>query len=176
MFLATGFKVFELGNTPPFPVHGTGGVELGKFWHEHRYQAYEGVTVPRFPNMFAILAPYSLTGPSYFSMIEASTTHILRLIAETDRRGASWVEIRDEPHRKYFADILRRQRNTVFQAANCTGSNSYYFDHHGDTPMMRPATGPEMLLRARYFPLDHYRFESVDRPGLELERPSRRTA
>jgi cation diffusion facilitator CzcD-associated flavoprotein CzcO len=59
LVLATGFKVFEMGNTPPFPVHGVGGVELGQFWHDHRYQAYEGVSVPRFPNMFPILAPYS---------------------------------------------------------------------------------------------------------------------
>ncbi|WP_067537706.1 flavin-containing monooxygenase [Nocardia crassostreae] len=177
LILATGFKVFELGNTPPFPVHGTDGVELGKFWHDNRYQAYEGVTVPRFPNMFAILAPYSLTGPSYFSMIEASTTHTLRLLAEADRRGATYVEIREQPHREYFADILRRQRNTVFQAANCTGSNSYYSDHHGDTPMMRPATGPEMFWRARHFPLDHYRFDSLGRPDAGAPRHGgRRTA
>ncbi|WP_203217388.1 flavin-containing monooxygenase [Nocardia arthritidis] len=163
LILATGFKVFELGNTPPFPIYGTGGVELGRFWHEHRYQAYEGVTVPRFPNLFAILAPYSLTGPSYFAMIEASTAHILRLLREADRRSATYVEIRQGPHDAYFADILRRQRNTVFLAANCAAANSYYFDRHGDAPMLRPASGPEMWWRARHFPLKHYRFRTA--PG-----------
>lgn len=176
LVLATGFKVFELGNTPPFPVYGTDGIELGKFWHDNRYQSYEGVTMPGFPNLFMILAPYALTGASYFSMIEASTTHALRLLQETDRRGASYVEIRAQPHREFFADILRRQQNTVFLAANCTGSNSYYFDHHGDAPMLRPATGTEMWWRARNFPLDHYSFRSFDRPGIELHRPGRRHA
>ncbi|WP_040815883.1 flavin-containing monooxygenase [Nocardia concava] len=161
LILATGFKVFERGNTPPFPVYGTDGVELGRFWHEQRYQSYEGVSVPRFPNLFAILAPYSLTGASYFAMIEASTTHLLRVLKEADRRGATYAEVRAEPHEEFFADILRRQRNTVFMAANCAASNSYYFDHHGDAPMLRPATGPEMWWRARHFPLDHYRFRTL---------------
>lgn len=172
LVLATGFKVFELGNTPPFPTYGTGGLELGRFWHDNRYQSYEGVTVPRFPNLFMILAPYSLTGASYFAMIEASTAHALRLLREADRRGASSIEIREEPHREFFAEILRRQENTVFMAANCAGSNSYYFDHHGDAPMLRPATGPEMWWRARNFPLEHYRFESLDQVG-DLDRSGR---
>ncbi|MFI9503986.1 flavin-containing monooxygenase [Nocardia sp. NPDC052566] len=176
LILATGFKVFELGNTPPFPVYGTGGLELGRFWHDQRYQAYEGVTVPGFPNLFAILAPYSLTGASYFAMIEAATTHILRLLREADQRWATYVEVRREPHDAYFRDILRRQQNTVFMAADCGGSNSYYFDHHGDAPMLRPATGPEMWWRARHFPLEHYRFRSVESAGADLDgaRRSRR--
>ncbi|MEV6773723.1 NAD(P)/FAD-dependent oxidoreductase [Nocardia sp. NPDC051030] len=168
LILATGFKVFELGNTPPFPVHGSDAIELGQFWHDKRYQSYEGLTVPKFPNMFAILAPYSLIGPSYFSMIEASTTQLLRLLREADKRGASYIEVREEPHREYFEDILRRQENTVFKAANCTSSNSYYFDHHGDAPMLRPATGVEVWWRSRHFPLEDYRFRAVGHGETDL--------
>ena len=47
---ATGFKVFENGNTPTYKVYGVNGLELGQFWDEQRYQAYQGASVPDFPN------------------------------------------------------------------------------------------------------------------------------
>ena len=162
LILATGFKVFEKGNTPPFEVHGLGGRELGAFWDEHRYQAYEGATVPGFPNAFMVLGPYSTTGASWFSMVEAQTTHALRCIREARRRGATYVEIREKPHRDYFRDILRRQRNTVFFNNDCSAANSYYFDRHGDAPFLRPSSGLEMWWHSRHFPLGHYRFRQPD--------------
>lgn len=156
--LATGFKVFELGNTPAFELVGRGGAELGRFWDENRYQAYEGVSVPNYPNMFSILGPYSLTGASYFSMIEAATTHALRVIREANRRGATCVEVKQSAHDAYFAHVQRRQRNTVFAVGNCAGSNTYYLDKHGDAPVFRPSTGIEMWWHARTFDLDHYEY------------------
>jgi cation diffusion facilitator CzcD-associated flavoprotein CzcO len=158
VILATGFKVFEPGNTPPFDVIGRGGVELGAYWHEHRYQAYEGATVPGFPNLFLVLGPYSTTGSSWFSMVEAQTTHAVRCLVEARRRGAPTIEIRREPHDAFFRHILRRQESSLLFNNNCASSNSYYFDHHGDAPFMRPSSGLELWWRSRYFELDHYRF------------------
>jgi cation diffusion facilitator CzcD-associated flavoprotein CzcO len=51
LVLATGVKVFEKGNMPAFPVEGLDGVDLGEWWDENRFQAYEGVSVPGFPNL-----------------------------------------------------------------------------------------------------------------------------
>ena len=70
LILATGFKVFEQGNMPPFPVTGRDGVDLEGWWMENRLQAYEGASVPGFPNMFSILGPYAYNGSSYFNLIE----------------------------------------------------------------------------------------------------------
>ncbi len=64
LILATGFKVFDPGNMPPIPVHGRDGVDLGRWWDENRFQAYEGVSVPGFPNFFTILGPYGFNGSS----------------------------------------------------------------------------------------------------------------
>jgi hypothetical protein len=61
---------------------------------------------------------------------------------------------------------LRRQRGTVFAGSSCGGSNSYYFDHHGDAPMLRPATGPEMFWRAAHFDIDNYQFRSLPNVAL----------
>lgn len=164
LVLATGFRVFEKGNIPTFPVIGRNGAELGEFWHQHRYQAYEGASVPGFPNYFTILGPYAFTGSSWFAGVEAQTTHALRCIQEARRRQATCVEVRRDVHDAYFRDILRRQRNTVFFNNDCSGAHSYYFDHHGDAPFLRPSSGYEMLWHARHFDLDHYRYTTRGRP------------
>lgn len=159
LIAATGYQTFDKGNLPSYEVIGRGGTELGGFWAEHRFQAYEGTTVPKFPNYFGVLGPYSFTGASWFSMVEAQTTHALRCIKEARRRKATCVEIRQKPHEEHFKKILRRQQNTVFFNNNCGSANSYYFDQHGDAPFLRPASSYEMLWRSRHFPLNHYRFD-----------------
>ena len=73
------------------------------------------------------------------------------------------MEIRKDAHDAYFRDILRRQRNTVFFNNDCTDARSYYFDHHGDAPFLRPSSGYEMLRHARTFNLDHYRYTGSER-------------
>jgi cation diffusion facilitator CzcD-associated flavoprotein CzcO len=156
ILLATGFKVFEPGGLPPIEVVGPDGTELGNYWYEHRYQSYEGVSVPQFPNYFMTSGPYALGGPSYIFMIETNVRHAVRCIKEARRRHATRVEVRLEAHNAYFQEILRRQQDTVFFHNNCGGANSYYFDRHGDVPILRPATGMEMWHRSRTFDLDHY--------------------
>ncbi|AJD48659.1 monooxygenase [Isoalcanivorax pacificus W11-5] len=164
LILATGYKTFEKGNIPSFEVIGTNGVDLGQFWHDHRYQAYEGLTVPGYPNFYIMLGPYALIGTSYFKMVEGNAIHLSRCIREANKRGATRVEIRQSEHDAYFRDIQKRQQNTVFLNHNCALSNSYYFDHHGDAPMLRPSTSMEMLWRAKHLPMDHYRFSRYPDP------------
>jgi len=72
-------------------------------------------------------------------------------------RRPGWRSVRDV-HDAYFDEIKRRQLNTVFYNNHCGGSNSYYFDRHGDAPFLRPSSGLELWLRSRYFPISNYRF------------------
>ena len=155
---ATGFKVFENGNTPTYKVYGVNGLELGQFWDEQRYQSYQGASVPDFPNYFTVMGPYATTGASWFAMIESQMAHIMRCITTAHERKATWVEIRREVHEAYFDEIKQRQLSTVFYNNHCAGSNSYYFDRHGDAPFLRPSSGLELWLRSRYFPIENYCF------------------
>lgn len=165
LVLATGYRVFEKGNLPSYEVVGRKGQEIGTFWEENRYQAYEGLTVPGFPNFYVMLGPYALIGTSYFKMAEGNAIHAVRCIQEGMKRNATCVEIRQTVHDRYFEDIQRRQKNTVFLNHNCSLSNSYYFDKHGDAPMLRPSTSVEMLWRAKHLPMDNYRFSRTDNQG-----------
>ncbi|HNE19910.1 MAG TPA: NAD(P)/FAD-dependent oxidoreductase, partial [Turneriella sp.] len=84
--------------------------------------------------------------------------HALRCLKEARAKNVRLVEVSAEANSTYFADILARQQNTVFYNQDCSRSNSYYFDKHGDAPFYRPSSGIEMWLRARTFPLSDYRF------------------
>ena len=158
--LATGFKVFDRGNMPPFPVRGRDGVDLEQWWDENRYQAYEGVSVPGFPNMFSILGPYGFNGASYFQLIETQSRHIIRCLKRARREGATLVEVTREANDRYFQEVLSRRHRQVFFQDGCQRANSYYFDRHGDVPF-RPSTSLETHWRSARFPLDDYSYEAA---------------
>ncbi|MEX2195080.1 MAG: NAD(P)/FAD-dependent oxidoreductase [Thermoleophilaceae bacterium] len=157
VILATGFKVFEPGNMPPFPVRGAGGADLEAFWAANRYQAYQGVSVPGFPNLFTILGPYGYNGASYFTLIENQSRHIVRCLKRARRLGATRVEVRREANDRYFAQMLARRHRQVFFQGTCGTANSYYFDAHGDVPF-RASTTVEAMWRSARFPLEDYAF------------------
>ena len=160
LVLATGFKVFEHGNMPPFDVRGVGGQDLEKYFDTNRYQAYQGVSVPGFPNMFSILGPYGYNGTSYFQLIENQSRHIVRALRTARRRGSTLVEVKPEANDRYFARMLKRRPRQVFFTNNCSGANSYYFDHNGDVPL-RAATSFEAFWESGHYDVNDYRFESV---------------
>ena len=157
LILATGFRLFEQGNMPPFPVTGREGVDLEGWWMENRLQAYEGASVPGFPNMFSILGPYAYNGSSYFNLIESQGRHVVRCLERARRDGATLVEVRREANDRYFQEMLSRRGNQIFFQPDCVNANSYYFDPHGDVPF-RPSPSIEVSLRSARFDLDDYSF------------------
>jgi cation diffusion facilitator CzcD-associated flavoprotein CzcO len=157
LICATGFKLWEKGSVPPFPVVGRGGVDLEELWDQNRYQAYQGVSVPGFPNIFMITGPYGFVLGSYIWMIEATAAHLSRAIAESKRRGATECEIRQDVHDAYFQQCLKRQERNFLFTPTCAGSNTYYIDDKGDSPF-RPSTHGEMYWQNRHFDLDIYQY------------------
>jgi len=166
LILATGFQVFDQGNMPAFRVRGRGGVELAQWWDENRFQAYEGVSVPGFPNMFMILGPYGFNGASYFTLIENQARHIVRCLRRARSSGSTVIEVTPEANRRYFETMLSRRDRQVFFRDSCATANSYYFDSHGDVPF-RSATTIEVAWHSARFDLDDYRFTRSTEPLLQ---------
>lgn len=164
LILATGFQVFEKGNLPAFSVRGSDGVDLAGWWEANRFQAYEGVSVPGFPNMFLILGPYAFNGSSYFNLIENQARHIVRCLRRARGTGSTAVEVTAEANRRYFETMLARRGRQVFFRDSCASANSYYFDPRGDVPF-RSATTPETVWRSARFDLDDYRFTRLPVPA-----------
>jgi cation diffusion facilitator CzcD-associated flavoprotein CzcO len=160
LVLATGFKVFDSGNFPKYPVAGRGGTDLEEWWAENRHQAYEGVAVPGFPNYFTMFGPYGYNGSSYFNLVETQARHIVRCLGHARDRGATLVEVTEAANARYFAEMLRKRERQIFWQPSCAVANSYYFDQHGDVPL-RPVPTFETYRRSRTFALDDYRWETV---------------
>ena len=158
LILATGFKVMDT-DAITYPITGVGGVSLVEYWDTHRLQAYEGVSVPGFPNMFTIFGPYGYVGSSYFALIEAQSHHIVRCLTQARRRGATRVEVTQEANDRFFAEMLRKRHRQIFWQDSCSLANSYYFDKNGDVPL-RPDTTVAAYWRSRRFPLSDYRFSA----------------
>lgn len=140
-----------------YPVTGAGGQSLAGYWNENRLQAYEGVSIPGFPNFFTVFGPYGYVGSSYFALIEAQSHHIVRCLRHARRRGATRVEVRREANDRYFAEMMRKRHRQIFWQDSCRLANSYYFDKNGDVPL-RPATTLHAYWRSRRYPLADYQF------------------
>jgi cation diffusion facilitator CzcD-associated flavoprotein CzcO len=160
LILATGFKVTDTDNAPTYPVTGLGGRSLAQFWDENRLQAYEGVNIPGFPNLFIVYGPYGFVGSSYFALIEAQSHHIVRCLRRARRRQASRVEVTREANDRYFAEMLRKRHRQILWQDTCKLANSHYFDKNGDVPL-RAASTVEVYWRSRRFPLRDYRFTAM---------------
>ncbi|AGB23155.1 putative flavoprotein involved in K+ transport [Mycobacterium sp. JS623] len=157
LILATGFKVMDTDDLPTYPVTGPGRRSWSSYWDEHRLQAYEGVSIPDFPNFFMVFGPYGYVGSSYFALIETQTHHIARCLKRARRRKATRVAVKQEANDRYFAEMMRKRHRQIFWQDSCQLANSYYFDKNGDVPL-RPASTIEAYWRSRRFPLDDYVF------------------
>ena len=158
LILATGFKVMDIDSIT-IPITGPGGSSLVEYWDTNRLQAYEGVSVPGFPNLFTVFGPYGYVGSSYFALIEAQTHHIVRCLDAARRRGSTKVEVTGAANDRYFAEMLRKRHRQIFWQDTCKYANSYYFDKNGDVPI-RPDTTAQAYWRSRRFPLSDYEFSA----------------
>jgi cation diffusion facilitator CzcD-associated flavoprotein CzcO len=159
LILATGFKGTDPDEVLTYSVTGPHGRTLRQFWENHRLQAYEGVSIPGFPNFFTVFGPYGYVGSSYFALIESQSHHIVRCLKHARGRSASRVEVTQEANDRYFAEMMRKRHRQIFWQDSCSQANSYYFDKNGDVPL-RPATTMEAYWRSRRFPLDDYEFSA----------------
>ncbi|AGB25691.1 putative flavoprotein involved in K+ transport [Mycobacterium sp. JS623] len=160
LILATGFGGWS--DVLTYPVNGAGGRSLSRFWDDHRRQAYEGVSIPGFPNFFTVFGPYGFVGSSYFALIESQTHHIVRCLKHASRRRASRIEVSQEANDRYFAEMMRKRHRQIFWQHSCQFANSYYFDNNGDVPL-RPANTIAAYWRSHRFPLADYCFTGRQR-------------
>ncbi len=160
LILATGFNLWDV-NFPAIEIIGRDGLNLGKYWRDNRFQAYEGITVPKFPNFLSLNSPYSYSGLSYFTTIEAQMKHMDRLLREARRRGEDVFEVRAEANDRFLDYVTEKLESSVFYAGNCSTARSYYFNQHGEAALLRPNSTVTTHRDAVAFPLDDYIYRAT---------------
>lgn len=157
LVLATGFNLWDV-NFPAIEVIGRDGRNLGKWWRDNRFQAYEGVAVPYFPNFLSLASPYSYSGLSYFTTIESQMKHMNRLFGEVSKRNAATFEVTEEANAEFLDRMTEHLKDSVFTLGSCSTARSYYFNQHGEAAILRPTSTINAFREAGRFPLDAYTY------------------
>jgi len=157
LVLATGFDLWQ-ANFPAIDIIGRGGRNLGSWWRKNRFQAYQGVAIPAFPNLISLNSPYSYSGLSYFTTIESQMRHIDRLFTAMRGRGATTFEINGWSNDQFLARMTKQVGDSIFVLGQCGTANSYYFNPHGEATLLRPSSTLNALHEAANFPLDDYSY------------------
>lgn len=155
LVLATGFDLWE-ANFPAIEIIGKNGRNLGKWWRENRFQAYQGMSIPHFPNYLSLASPYAFCGLSFFNTMEYQMRHMDRLFGEVARRGATTFEVTEDANVRFLDRMTERLDTSVFYAGDCAGSRSYYFNNHGEASLLRPTGVRNAVRDGSAFPLDDY--------------------
>ena len=157
LVLATGFDMWD-ANFPAIAISGRDGRDLGRWWRESRFQAYQGIAMPGFPNLLNLASPYAYSGLSFFTTIEAQMKHLERLLGEVRRRGARTFEVTDPANEAFLGWATERLEDSVFNLGSCATARSYYFNQHGEAALLRPSSTMHAHRAAESFPLDDYAY------------------
>jgi cation diffusion facilitator CzcD-associated flavoprotein CzcO len=177
LVLATGFRMAtDPENYRRNPVRGRDGFDLASFYSSHRARSYESVSMPGLPNHFMIFGPYGWTGGTWHVLVETASHHIVRVIEEVKRRRATAVEVREQAAERWTHFARERLGRSLWSIGSCATANSYYFDHHGDTPFLRPTSSKEAWRAAKTFPLDDYEFRTLADADVQGEPAERALA
>jgi cation diffusion facilitator CzcD-associated flavoprotein CzcO len=125
LVLGTGFKASEY--LCAVDVHGVGGRSLRDDWAGGA-EAYRGVTVAGYPNLFTLYGPNTNQGGnSIIFILESQVRFVMRALRLLRRRRARTLEVRRDAMDGYNRWLQSRMGETVWAG----GCNSYYVDDSG---------------------------------------------
>jgi cation diffusion facilitator CzcD-associated flavoprotein CzcO len=155
LILATGFDLWE-ANFPAIEVIGREGRNLGKWWRDTRFEAYQGVTMPYFPNYLSLASPFAFLGLNFFNTMEYQMRHMERLFGELKRRGATTFEVTEDANTAYRDRMTELLGDSLWTIGNCATSRSYYFNPQGEPTLLRPMSTKNAVKEASEYPLSDY--------------------
>ena len=125
IIFGTGFHVIDALDSQP--IVGANGVKLQDAWRGG-VEAYYGVAVSGFPNLFLLVGPNTGLGHnSIVFMIEAQVRYIMGCLTMLDDNDASLLNVRADAQRAFNDRLQARLGDTVWGS----GCRSWYLDDSG---------------------------------------------
>lgn len=125
IIFGTGFKAADF--LSPIHVVGNNKVTLTQAWQDGA-EAYKGVSVAGFPNLFILYGPNTNLGHnSIIYMLESQFEYVLRCVKAMNNRKARSIDVKKTAMRTYNENIQAQIGNTVWQA----GCTSWYQNESG---------------------------------------------
>ena len=136
---ATGFKPSDY--LDEVEVVGREGVEIHNFWKGDA-RAYNGVTVPGFPNFFLIYGPNvgGVVAGSLHFMIERAVEFSLKAVHEVLQRGASAIDVKPAALDRFVEWVDAGNRRMAWGQPYV---RSWYQNAHGRVSQVWPYTNVE---------------------------------
>jgi cation diffusion facilitator CzcD-associated flavoprotein CzcO len=132
VILGTGFHVIDTFDQ--IDIVGASGTSLKETWQQHGMEAYLGVCVSGFPNLFLMLGPNSGLGhTSVIFIIEAQARLIVQLLDSI----SGPVAVGAAAQGRFNTMLQRRLMRTVWMKGGCT---SYYMDSAGVNRALWPGS------------------------------------
>lgn len=126
LLLGTGFQASDF--LTPMEFVGRDGLKLNERWRDGA-EAYYGMSVPQFPNLFVLYGPNTnLSHSSIVFMLEAQIGHVVQA-AQVLAEGAGFIEVRDDVHTAYNTRIQADLADTVW----ASGCDSWYLKNGKNT-------------------------------------------
>lgn len=113
LILATGFEA--TGFLEPVKVTGRNGLDLHEHWRDGA-EAYLGVAVAGFPNLFILYGPNTNLGHnSIIYMVEAQVQYVRKLIERLLKKDLKAIEVREDVQDRYNQKIQEEMHDTVWE-------------------------------------------------------------
>ncbi len=160
LIYATGFRTTEF--LAPVMIYGRGGLSLDQAWQDGA-EAYLGISLPGFPNLFMCYGPNTNLGHnSIIFMIEQQVDYILQCLQAMRERGLAALELREA----VMADWRRECEQGLAQTVWATGCRSWYQNSAGRITNNWPYSTLTYWWRTRRLQLSDYHqlAPSRDRP------------
>ncbi len=133
--LATGFETSKM--IWPMEVRGRGGATLRELWGDDDAQAYLGITIPGFPNLFCMYGPNTNLGHggSIIFVAECQARYIMGCLTQMLEEEASSLEVTEAAFRDYIRRIDEGHARLIWSHQ---GMDTWYRNKHGRVVSILP--------------------------------------
>jgi cation diffusion facilitator CzcD-associated flavoprotein CzcO len=122
--VGTGFTATEF--LAPMEVQGRGGTKLSEAWSDGA-EAYLGITVPNFPNMFLLYGPNTNHGTgSALDLLETQSRFVAGAVDMLAQGSAEQLEVRRDVHDEFQRELAERLKHSIW-----TTCSSWYVTESG---------------------------------------------
>jgi len=149
---ATGFDAMRMLSS--IHIEGISGNILASRWRQGP-EAYHGVTVAGFPNLFLLLGPNTGQGhTSTLLYIEAQVDYIIRCIAELAHRQRAYLTVNAEVMARHNAQLQKQLSDSVW----ASGCGSWYKTKAGKISAIHPGYSFQYIREMREPRFEDYAF------------------
>ena len=146
----TGFQATDF--LAPMKITGRDGVDLNQVWRDGA-EAYLGMTVSGFPNLFLLYGPNTNLGHnSIVYMLESQFSYILDAVKTLQQRDLRFVDVRSQVQGVYNRWVQKQIKNTIWDA----GCTSWYKTASGKNTNNWPGFTLVYRYKTRHFDSQDY--------------------